>query len=210
MSSQNKKVKLLKNGCVINRSCACLISLSLHPTFYFGFKYEALVHSPKIRQQWFMHKLWNVAVSSQITFDKKSICSPMSWWNVPRSSPDLPPALHHPDCEIACIELACSHHWTSAFHNILDFCNTVRHVMYKKERPDAACLWIILSTSLVFLAFSCLLWSVAFGMGLITAHLLLTVILLLSLQTTALVQLLGLLEELVEIKLSDNVILEMR
>lgn len=65
------------------------------------------------------------------------------------------------------------------------------------------------SSSLVFLGLCGLLRGVTLRMRLITAHFL-RVVRFLTLQTAGLVQLLGFLEELVEIKLPDNIFLEIR
>lgn len=77
----------------------------------------------------------------------------------------------------------------------------------EKERPHAAPLWIILFASLVFLALCGLLWVVGFRVELVAALLWLRAVLLLFFQTMTFVQLLGFLEELVEVKLSDDVLL---
>lgn len=69
---------------------------------------------------------------------------------------------------------------------------------------------MVLLTSLVFLALRGMLGVSVSWMGLVTAVLWLRAVLLLLFQTTAFVQLLGFLEELVEVKLSDNVLLEMK
>lgn len=63
------------------------------------------------------------------------------------------------------------------------------------------------SSSLVFLALFWLLRIVGVRRKLLAALLWLRAILLLFLRTTAFVQLLGFLEELVEVKLSDDVLL---
>ena len=64
--------------------------------------------------------------------------------------------------------------------------------------------------SLVFLALCGLLWVVGFRMRLVAALIWVRAVLLLSLQATTLAQLLGFLEELVEVELSDNVLLGMK
>lgn len=66
---------------------------------------------------------------------------------------------------------------------------------------------MVLLTSLVFLALCGMLWVSVSKMELVVALLWLRAVLLLFVQTTAFVQLLGFLEELVEVKLPDNVLL---
>ena len=63
---------------------------------------------------------------------------------------------------------------------------------------------------LVFVALCGLLRVVGFRIKLVAALFWLRAVLLLSLRTTTLAQLLGFLEELVEVELSDNVLLRMK
>lgn len=69
---------------------------------------------------------------------------------------------------------------------------------------------MVVLTSLVLLALCGMLWVSVSRMELVTAVLWLRAVLLLLFETTTFVQLLGFLEELVEVKLSDNVLLEMK
>lgn len=79
-----------------------------------------------------------------------------------------------------------------------------------KERLHAAPLWIVFLTSLVFLALSGMFWFGVSRLELVTAVLWLRAVPILLFQTTTFAQFLGFLEELVEVKLSDNVLLGMK
>lgn len=81
-------------------------------------------------------------------------------------------------------------------------------MLEEKERLREALLWIILLASFVFLALCELLWVVGSWMELVAALLWLRVVwILLFFQITTFVQLLGFLEDLVEVKLSNDVLL---
>lgn len=69
---------------------------------------------------------------------------------------------------------------------------------------------MVLLTSLVFLALSGMLWVGVSRLELVTAVLWLRAVPLLLFQTATFAQFLGFLEELVEVKLSDNVLLGMK